>query len=43
MAAQRNLFNRLLGVLHHCLKNRHTYDETIAFSTNRDTPAAHAV
>ncbi|MDF3048867.1 MAG: hypothetical protein K0R87_505, partial [Pseudonocardia sp.] len=23
-------------------KNRHTYDETIAFSTNRNIPAAHA-
>jgi transposase len=42
VAAQRNLFNWLLGVLHHCLKNRHTYDETIAFSTNRNIPAAHA-
>jgi hypothetical protein len=30
-AAQRNLFNRLLGCLHHCLATRQTYQETIAF------------
>ncbi|MBA4867359.1 IS110 family transposase, partial [Streptomyces sp. PSKA54] len=30
-AAQRNLFNRLLGCLHHCLTTRTNYDETAAF------------
>jgi transposase len=31
-AALRNLFNRLLGQLHHCLTNHQKYDETIAFN-----------
>jgi transposase len=30
-AAQRNLFNRLLGCLHHCLATETPYDETAAF------------
>ena len=30
-AAQRNLFGRLLGCLHHCLATRQEYDENIAF------------
>jgi transposase len=30
-AAQRNLFNRLLGCLHHCLQAGKHYDEAIAF------------
>jgi hypothetical protein len=30
-AAQRNLFNRLLGCLHHCLQTGKHYDEAIAF------------
>lgn len=30
-AAQRNLFNRLIGCLHHCLTQRIHYDETTAF------------
>jgi transposase len=30
-AAQRNLFNRLIGCLHHCLDTRQTYDENAAF------------
>ena len=30
-AAQRNLFSRLLGCLHHCLATGKEYDETIAF------------
>jgi transposase len=30
-AAQRNLFNRLLGCLHHCLATGQHYDETTAF------------
>src|SRR6478735_3061894 len=28
IAAQRNLFNRLIGILHHCLQTRQRYDET---------------
>jgi transposase len=36
-AAQRNLFNRLIGCLHHCLDTRQIYDENIAFPTNPDT------
>ncbi|MGW6868033.1 IS110 family transposase [Streptomyces sp. NPDC054901] len=31
VAAQRNLFNRFMGMLFHCLQNGHTYDESIAF------------
>ena len=34
-AAQRNLFNRLLGCLHHCLQTRQHYNEQIAFPTTR--------
>jgi transposase len=30
-AAQRNLFNRMLGMLHHCLHTHQTYDEHKAF------------
>jgi transposase len=30
-AAQRNLFNRMLGCLHHCLTERIPYDEQTAF------------
>jgi hypothetical protein len=30
-AAQRHLFNRLLGCLHHCLTEHVPYDETTAF------------
>ena len=36
-AAQRNLYNRFLGMLHHCLQTRVPYDETTAFPT---TPLA---
>lgn len=32
-AAQRNLFNRMLGCLHHCLTKRTRYDELTAFPT----------
>ncbi len=32
-AAQRNLVNRLLGCLHHCLRTRQTYNEHAAFPT----------
>jgi transposase len=38
-AAQRNLFNRLLGILHHCLHTRQPYSENAAFPTTQDTPA----
>jgi hypothetical protein len=31
VAAQRNLFNRMLGILHHCLATRTEYDEHAAF------------
>lgn len=31
VAAQRNLFNRFMGMLFHCLQNGHIYDEAIAF------------
>ncbi|NEB77427.1 IS110 family transposase, partial [Streptomyces sp. SID14478] len=30
-AALRNLFNRMLGQLHHCLQTRTLFDETAAF------------
>lgn len=30
-AGQRNLFNRMLGQLHHCLKDRRLFDERTAF------------
>jgi transposase len=41
-ASQRNLFNRLLGCLHHCLATGVTYDETTAFPTRSPTTAAAA-
>ncbi|WP_442806453.1 IS110 family transposase [Streptomyces sp. NBC_01022] len=31
VAAQRNLFNRFMGMLFHCLQNGQAYDEAIAF------------
>jgi transposase len=31
IAAQRNLFNRLIGCLHHCLETRQHYNPAIAF------------
>jgi hypothetical protein len=37
IAAQRNLFNRLLGCQHHCLSAGQTYNENITFPS---TPAA---
>jgi transposase len=40
-AAQRNLFGRLLGCLHHCLTTRQHYDEAIAFPASGET--THAV
>ena len=43
IAAQRNLFNRMIGILHHCLETRKRYDENTAFpKTDTTTPAAAA-
>jgi hypothetical protein len=39
IAAQRNLFNRLLGCLHHCLQTRTRYNEQAAFPTQSATAA----
>ena len=39
-AAQRNLFGRLLGCLHHCLTTGQHYDETTAFPTRINLPTA---
>jgi transposase len=39
-AAERNLFNRLLGCLHHCLATGQHYDEATAFLAKAATPAA---
>ena len=39
-AAQRNLFGRLLGCLHHCLATSQHYDETTAFPAQAAPPAA---
>jgi transposase len=39
-AAQRNLFGRLLGCLHHCLITGQHYDETTAFPNQAKLPAA---
>jgi transposase len=37
IAAQRNLFNRLIGCLHHCLATAQPYDEQLAFPTHNPT------
>jgi Transposase/Transposase IS116/IS110/IS902 family len=39
-AAQRNLFGRLLGCLHHCLITGQEYDEATAFPAHTNLPAA---
>jgi transposase len=39
-AAQRNLFNRLLGCLHHCLATSQPYNETTAFPAPDETTRA---
>jgi transposase len=39
-AAQRNLFGRLLGCLHHCLATGQHYDEATAFPAQAAPPAA---
>ena len=41
-AAQRNLYNRLLGCLHHCLATRQPYHEATAFPTTSSNPQATA-
>jgi hypothetical protein len=42
VAAQRNLFNRMIGILHHCLQTRTRYDEHIAFPGPADAAASTA-
>jgi hypothetical protein len=41
-SAQRNLFNRMIGCLHHCLTKRIHYDEATAFpaAADQQLPAA---
>ena len=39
-AAERNLFSRLLGCLHHCLTTGQEYDEATAFPARTKQPAA---
>jgi transposase len=39
-AAERNLFGRLLGCLHHCLATRQHYDENTAFPPAAPLPVA---
>ena len=39
-AAQRNLFSRLLGCLHHCLITSQEYDEATAFPARTNLPTA---
>ena len=40
-AASRNLANRYLGMLHHCLQTRQTYDPIEAFA-HRPAPIKHS-
>jgi transposase len=42
VAAQRNLFNRMIGILHHCLTTGTKYDEGTAFPTAQTNRAAAA-
>lgn len=37
-AALRNVFNRLIGCLYHCLQTGQTYNEATAFPTPQDSP-----
>jgi Transposase IS116/IS110/IS902 family len=39
VAAQRNLFNRLIGVLHHCLQTGQPSNENIAFPPSGTSPS----
>lgn len=41
-AAQRNLFNRMIGCLHHCLTQRVHYSEAVAFPTPSDVQLGEA-
>jgi transposase len=41
-AAQRNLFNRMIGMLHHCLQTGQIYDEQKAFQSATPAPQAAA-
>ena len=43
IAAQRNVFNRLIGCLHHCLTTRQHFDENIAFPTGDHQPAGRSL
>lgn len=40
-AALRNLFNRMLGQLHHCLQHRKPFDELTAFPPPHDHGLTH--
>jgi transposase len=42
VAAQRNLFNRMIGILHHCLTTGTKYDEHTAFPAGEFTPTTAA-
>jgi transposase len=42
VAAQRNLFNRMIGILHHCLATRTKYEEHTAFPAVESDPSAAA-
>lgn len=39
-SAQRNLFNRMIGQLYHCLQHRQLFDETAAFPATAEALAA---
>ena len=41
-AAQRNLFNRMIGCLHHCLTQRTRFDEDAAFPAARQARSSRA-
>ncbi|WP_406307419.1 IS110 family transposase [Streptomyces sp. NBC_00885] len=41
-AAQRNLFNRMIGQLYHCLQNRKVFDEEFAFPAPPDVAVSAA-
>ncbi|GAA2484825.1 hypothetical protein GCM10010276_23250 [Streptomyces longisporus] len=41
-AAQRNLFNRVIGQVYHCLQHRKLFDEHTAFPVATPTPEASA-
>ncbi|MFF5018892.1 hypothetical protein [Streptomyces sp. NPDC001165] len=38
----RNLFNRMVGQLYHCLQHGHRYDEALAFPALQEGLAAAA-